>query len=62
MILEYDVTGCVICTSNNVGYLDTKELSCKNCTKAVILLFNISNAMDNLYNGLNLDGQVIYHS
>ena len=40
MIPEYDVTGCVICTSNNVGYLDTKE-SCKNCTKAVILLFNL---------------------
>ena len=34
--IQYDISGCVICISNKVEYLD-KEESYKNSTKEVIL-------------------------
>ena len=37
-VLDYDVTSCIICISNNVEYLE-KEESYKNSTKEVTLSF-----------------------
>ena len=47
--MHYDVSGCVICISNKVEYLD-KEKSHNNSTKEVILSFELILAIKKMLN------------